>query len=52
MVPGDVQERDVQKCHDIFEVGVGQVSTPDDQFNIAEVVTVAKAVESFNDFVT
>lgn len=51
MVAGDVHQRDVQKSNQGFEVGVGQVSTPNDQFDIAEMSVVAEAVQAFHDFI-
>ena len=51
MVAGNVQKWNIQHRDDVFKIGVGQVSTPDDQFDIVEMTVIAKTVESFNDFV-
>ena len=52
MVARHVKKRDIQEGDDVFEIGVGKVSAPNDQFDILEMTVIAETVETFDNLVT
>lgn len=44
-------QRYVQKCQEIFQVGIGQVSTAQNEFYFVKVSTCTKTIKALDDFI-
>lgn len=51
VVAGHIHQGDIQEGDEVFQVGIGQISTANDQFDIAEMSAITKTVQAFHNFV-
>lgn len=51
MVARYIEQGNVQHANDVFEVGVGQVAAPCDEFHLLELTARAQVIQTFDHFI-
>ncbi len=51
VVAGHVKKRNIQKSEQVLKVGVGQIPAPQNQFDLAKVTALGKAIKAFDNLI-